>query len=151
MPLPASQARSIFWLVPPPVRLCSRPRAAPVLLSPMPWVAVNADDGIPWPGAAPMAALNRARRHRVYTDCAWLLPGGYQWHAFRAYCPDSHMLQHVNVLYVCTHAPEQQGDCFTVQKYYFSDNYHVQWMHVRAASTARAWRFSDFIFHVYYA
>ena len=42
MPLPDSQARSIFWLVPPPVRLCSRPRAAPVLLSPMPWVAVNA-------------------------------------------------------------------------------------------------------------
>ncbi len=44
-----------------------------------------------------------------------------------------------------------QGDCFTVQKYYFSGDYHFQWMHVRAASTARAWRFSDFVFYVYYA
>ena len=102
-----------------------------------------------------MAALNRARRHRVFPDTpdasTWMFPGGYQWRAFRVFCHDSLQMQHVSVLYVRTHAPVQQGNCFTVQKFYFSGDYHLQWMHVRAAATARAWRFSDFVFHVYYA
>ncbi len=121
----------------------------------MPWVAVDVDDGIPWPVPPPMAVLNRARRHRLYPEALaghkWLCPGGYKWYDFHVYCPDTLRMQHVNVLYVCTYTPVRQGDGFAMQKFYFSADYQWEWLHVRAAASACAWRFSDYIFHIHYA
>ena len=121
----------------------------------MPWVAVDSDDGLPWPVPPPMAALNRARRHRLYPGApgtsARLRPGGYQWYQFHAHCPDARQLQLVHALYICTSAPVRQGDGFVMQKFYFSAAGTFQWLHLRAAESASAWRFSDFVFHMHYA
>ncbi len=66
--------------------------------------------------------MNRSR------DEGRLFPGGELTMRFAARVGD--ILHEVDVTYCCSAVPQGPGDRFRFAKYYYSNNYQYQWLHV---------------------
>ncbi len=93
----------------------------------MPWIGVTLHNGRPTHRAVPWAGLNRARRHRldVNDPRPW-------WELTIRLAARTHrsILHEVDVTYICLAVPQVRGDPFRFAKYYYSNDYECQWLHV---------------------
>ena len=127
----------------------------------MVWVAIDRTTGLPVEAEAPVLALQRARRHRVDVDrYGRRLTPGQTWRQ-RFTCaagpPDAGTggpggpAQSVHVLYEVEHTPQGQGDGFTFLKWYFSEDWSLQWLHLRPGVQPHTWTPSPVSFNPWYS